>query len=105
VNGTAQLVFEEDRMCVTGVVDFATVVALEQQGEEWLRDTAPSHCRLDLNGLTQCNSAVAALLLSWLRTARAGAKELTIENVPESLRGQMYLAGLEDVLPARTTPA
>jgi ABC-type transporter Mla MlaB component len=40
-------------------------------------------------------------LLSWLRTARAAGKVVEIENVPESLSGQMHLAGLEDILPAR----
>lgn len=105
MNGSTRLEFDPDRMRVRGAVDFATVVALEQQGEQWLRDEAPALCHLDLSEVTQCNSAVAALLLSWLRTARAVGKELTIENVPESLRGQIDLAGLEDVLPAPTRAA
>jgi phospholipid transport system transporter-binding protein len=105
VTGAARLEFDPDRMHVGGVVDFATVVVLEHQGEQWLRDEAPALCHLDLSEVTQCNSAVAALLLSWLRTARAVGKELTIENVPGSLRGQIDLAGLEDVLPAPTKAA
>jgi len=94
----AQLVLEEDRMSVIGEVDFASVVSLEPQGEHWLRERAPADCRLDFSGLSRCNSAVMALLLSWLRTARAIDKNLAIENIPEGLRGQMHLAGLEDIL-------
>ena len=96
----AHLVFAGDRMRVCGVVDFTTVLALEQQGREWLRDQAPALFHLDLSEVTHCNSAVVALLLSWLRTARAVGKEVAIENVPRRLHGQMYLAGLEGILPA-----
>ena len=96
----AHLVFAGDRMRVCGVVDFTSVLALEQQGREWLRDQAPALFHLDLSDVTHCNSAVVALLLSWLRTARAVDKEVAIENVPRSLNGQMHLAGLEGILPA-----
>lgn len=96
---SAQLVFDGERMRVDGSVDFASVVSLQQGGEDWLREQAPTACRLDLGGVNHCNSAVAALLLSWLRTARAAGRELTVENVPDSLRGQLQLAGLEDILP------
>lgn len=99
VADSAQLVFDAGRMRVGGVVDFSSVVSLLRRGEDWLRDQAPVGCRLDLSGVSHCNSAVAALLLSWLRAARAAGKELTVENVPDDLRGQMELAGLEDVLP------
>jgi phospholipid transport system transporter-binding protein len=100
VSELAHLVFAGDRMRVCGVVDFTTVLALEQQGREWLRDQAPALFHLDLSDVTHCNSAVVALLLSWLRTARAVGKQVAIENVPRSLNGQMHLAGLEGILPA-----
>jgi len=100
VSEPAHLVFAGDRMRVCGVVDFTSVLALEQQGREWLRDQAPALFHLDLSDVTHCNSAVVALLLSWLRTARAVDKEVAIENVPRSLNGQMHLAGLEGILPA-----
>ena len=98
---SARLLFDRDSMRIEGVVDFTNVLSLEQQGQEWLRDQAPPLFHLDLRDVTRCNSAVVALLLSWLRTARAAGKVVEIENVPESLSGQMHLAGLEDILPAR----
>jgi len=100
VSEAAQLAFDAGRMRVSGVVDFTTVVPLEQQGADWLRDEAPQRCQLDLGGVSRCNSAGTALLLSWLRTARGAGKDLDIENAPDALRGMMLLAGLEDVLPA-----
>jgi phospholipid transport system transporter-binding protein len=100
VSEAAQLAFDADRMRLSGVVDFVTVISLEQQGEAWLREQAPQRCRLDLGGVSRCNSAGTALLLGWLRAAGSVGKELTIENVPGTLRGMMLLAGLEDMLPA-----
>jgi len=100
VSELAELAFDAERMRVSGVVDFATVVALERQGEKWLREQAPQCCRLDLGGVSRCNSAGTTLLLSWLRAARSVGKDLTVENVPATLRKMLLLAGLEDVLPA-----
>jgi phospholipid transport system transporter-binding protein len=85
-------------MGVDGVLDFASVIPLEKEGETWLREQAPASCRLDLSGVSGCNSAATALLLSWLRTARAAGKTLAVDNVPQGLRALMHLAGLEDVL-------
>lgn len=99
MNQPARLEIDADRIRVVGAIDFASVVPLERQGADWLRELAPQNCRLDLGAVSRCNSAGTALLLSWSRTARAAGRELTIENIPDSLRGMMLLAGLEDVLP------
>jgi len=96
----ARLSFDGPFMRVHGILDFASVVSLEQQGETWLRQGAPVECRLDLSDVSRCNSAGTALLLSWLRIARAAGKQLSVENIPEGLRGLMSLADLETVLPA-----
>jgi phospholipid transport system transporter-binding protein len=100
MNGTTSLFFQDGCMRVEGVLDFNTVIPLEPRGAAWLREQAPAACRLDLSGVTRSNSAGTALLLSWLRAAHAVDKNLAIENVPQSLRGMMHLAGLEDVLAA-----
>tara|TARA_R110001592_G_scaffold363248_4_gene682166 strand:+ start:14166 stop:14468 length:303 start_codon:yes stop_codon:yes gene_type:complete len=98
MNAAAQLSFEGAFMRVRGTVDFASVVSLEQQGETWLREEAPAECRVDLSGVSHCNSAATALLLSWLRVAHAAGKKLIIENMPEGLRGLVSLAALDTVL-------
>jgi phospholipid transport system transporter-binding protein len=100
MNGVARLSFDGAFMRVHGEVDFSSVISLEQQGEAWLFESAPVDCHLDLSGVSRCNSAGTALLLSWLRSARAAGKELTVENIPEGLRGLISLAGLETLLPA-----
>jgi phospholipid transport system transporter-binding protein len=94
----ARLSFDGAFMRVHGIVDFSSVISLEQQGVEWLRERAPVACHLDLSGVSRCNSAGTALLLSWLRVARAAGKQLTVENMPEGLKGLVSLADLELVL-------
>jgi anti-anti-sigma factor len=99
----ASLAFTGDCMRVAGEVDFASVVALERDGEAWLRGAAPVNCRVNLSAVSDCNSAGTALLLSWRRTAAAVGKVLAIEQVPQSLAALIHLGGLDDVLPATHT--
>lgn len=94
----ASLSFDKDSARIEGVIDFSTVVELRDAGERWLKDQAPAQCCFDLSGVKECNSAATALLLDWLRTAKAEKKELAITHVPQRLRDLMQLAELEDVL-------
>ncbi len=94
----ASITFTGDSMQLEGVLDFANVVDLQEQGAAWLRDRAPASCRLDLGGVTGSNSAGTTLLLGWLRSAAAAGKHLSIENFPDSLRALMHLGGLDEVL-------
>lgn len=99
----ASLAFSADCMRVAGEVDFDSVVALERDGEAWLRGSAQLNCRVNLSAVTHCNSAGTALLLSWRRTAAEVGKVLVIEQVPESLQALIHLGGLDDALPATPT--
>jgi len=103
MSNTASLSFTGDCMRVAGEVDFDSVVALERDGESWLRGPAPVNCRVNLNAVSHCNSAGTALLLSWRRTAAAAGKVLAIEQVPQSLEALIHLGGLDDALPATPT--
>jgi anti-anti-sigma factor len=100
MNIAASLAFTGDCMHVAGEVDFASVVALEREGDAWLRGAAPVSCRVNLSAVSHCNSAGTALLISWRRTAAAVGKVLAIEQVPQSLEALIHLGGLDDVLPA-----
>ena len=94
----ARLAVDGDCMRVSGELDFATVIPLQPEGDQWLRTQAPAACRLDLGDVTRSNSAATALLLAWLRTAAAAGKTLRVENVPEPLRGLLHLASLDLLL-------
>ncbi len=98
MSASAQLGFSADCMQVSGSLDFHSVVALQQQGDAWLRERAPATCRLDMAAVTYCSSAGSALLLAWLRTAAAQGKVLRVEHPPEALIALLQLAGLERIL-------
>lgn len=105
MSGEASLSFSDDAMQLQGIVDFTNAVALQDQGDAWLREKAPAQCRLDMGGVTRSNSAGTALMLAWLRTARAADKRLIVQNPPENLVALMQLAGLESVLRDSMAPA
>lgn len=94
----ASLSFSSDCIFVAGTIDFTGVMALESEGEAWLRELAPKDCLVDLDAVKHCNSAVTALLLSWLRTSQSVGKSLSIEQIPESLQALLELGGLTEIL-------
>lgn len=98
MNGSATLDFSTDGMHLVGEVDFANVVELAHKGDSWLRERAPDRCRLELGGVTRCNSAGTALLLAWMRTASSAGKQLSVDNPPASLTALMQLSGLQHLL-------
>ena len=98
MNGQAHLHIEDGCMQVSGELNFASVIPLQAQGGQWLQTAAPARCFVDLSGVTQANSAGTTLLLSWLRSARAAGKQLTIRNMPATLTSLMELIGLGSLL-------
>ena len=55
---------------------------------------------VDLGEVTELDSSALALLLAWLREAKAGGRTIAFANLPESLRTIARLYGVEDILPA-----
>ena len=94
----AHLALDGDCMRVSGELDFASVIPLQPEGDQWLRTQAPTACRLDLGGVTHSNSAATALLFAWLRTAAAAGKTLRVENAPAPLRALLHLVSLDQLL-------
>jgi phospholipid transport system transporter-binding protein len=90
---TASLTVDgEGRVRVEGALGFATVAALLPLGEHAIHE---SQARvMDLSGVTSSDSAGLALLIEWQSIARAAARALTYEHLPESL---LQLARLSDV--------
>ncbi|WP_317932957.1 STAS domain-containing protein [Halioxenophilus sp. WMMB6] len=99
-NHKAHITIADGRLSVHGVVDFASVVALRNAGEAWLKNEAPNQCCIDLSQVSQCNSAATTLLLCWLRSAEQLSKTVTIESMPTALRSLLDLAGLDTLLTA-----
>jgi phospholipid transport system transporter-binding protein len=76
---------------LSGALDFVSVPALLRQPPDWL---AGPQVRVDLSGVTGCNSAAVGLLLEWLRRGAARNSELRFVNIPLSL---LEIARVSDV--------
>ncbi len=85
-----------ERAAVTGLLEFATVGPLLQQGSEAI--AAGKAAFIDLKGVTGSDSAGLALLLEWLSVARARKKTLRYENMPVQLQQLARLSEVEELL-------
>jgi phospholipid transport system transporter-binding protein len=88
---------EADRVLLSGPVTLANVGALLEEGRRHLAGGAGT---VDLAGVTELDSSALALLLAWLREARAAGRSLVFANLPAALKTIARLYGVEDLLPA-----
>jgi len=88
---------EAGRIVLSGPVTLANVAAVLEEGRRHLADGAST---VDLGEVTELDSSALALLLAWLREAKAGGRTIAFANLPESLRTIARLYGVEDILPA-----
>jgi phospholipid transport system transporter-binding protein len=89
---------EAGRLLLSGPVTLANVAELLEAGRRELATGAMA--TVDLAGVTDLDSSALALLLAWLRDARAAGRSLVFANLPEGLRTIARLYGVEDLLPA-----
>jgi anti-anti-sigma factor len=95
----ASIVFTANVLALSGILDFDSVVDLEDAGSDWIANRAPQNCWLDLSNISYSSSAGLALLLVWLQVALQHKKVLVIENAPSDLMSMARLVGLDKSLP------
>lgn len=79
-------------------VRFDNAATVRQSGEQFL-DAATGPVRISLGQLAERNSVVVALLLAWVRHARARGTTVQFVDVPDDLRNIMELYGVAGLLP------
>jgi len=87
---------EGPRMLVSGPVTLANVTALLEEGRRHLAEGVQT---VDLNEVSEMDSALLALLLAWLREAKARDQAIAFANPPQSLRTIARLYGVDRLLP------
>lgn len=87
---------EGARLSLSGPLTVATVAEVAEAGRE---QVASGDRIVDLSGVTQVDSAALALLLSWLRAARAGGRQLSIDQAPAALVSLASLYDVDSILP------
>jgi phospholipid transport system transporter-binding protein len=87
---------EGPRMTLSGPVTLANVARLLDEGRQHIAGGVRT---VDLGEVTELDSAALALLLTWLREARARKHELDFARLPESLQTIARLYGVDGLLP------
>ena len=83
---------DDAHFVLEGVLDFASVPELLRLDGNLFK--AADAIQIDLQGVTQSNSAGLALLLEWLAKAKKLNKQLSFHNIPQQL---LQIAGLSDL--------
>ena len=83
-------------MTITGDLTFDTVGDLRLRGGEVFGGDAP--VTLDLDGVTRADSAGLALMVEWLKQARARNLRLRVVNMPEQMLAIARMSKLDSVL-------
>lgn len=81
---------------VSGVLTFDTVPDLFRQSTAWFAGNGD--LLIDLAAVTRADSAGLALMLEWLRRARAANRTLRFANIPAQVQTLIRINGLQDAL-------
>ena len=83
-------------MLVSGAVTLGNVAALLEEGRRYIGDGVQT---IDLAEVSEMDSALLALLLAWLREAKARGHDLQFVRLPEALRTIAGLYGVDELIP------
>ena len=87
----------DGRYQVSGPLTFDTVLDLLSMSADWGARRDP--LVVDLAGVGRADSAGLALLIEWLRAARAAGRPLTFVHVPRKLQTLIEVSDLAGVIP------
>lgn len=82
-----------------GELGFDTVSEVLEPGRRAIAGVAGAHAVLDLSQVTRADSAGLALVVDWLRAARARELELELRAVPAQLADIARVSDLETLIP------
>jgi phospholipid transport system transporter-binding protein len=88
---------EDARIVLSGPLTLANVAQVLEEGRRHLAEGAAT---VDLAEVSELDSSALALLLAWLREAKAAGRAIVFANLPESLQTIARLYGVQDLLPA-----
>jgi phospholipid transport system transporter-binding protein len=86
---------EGERLVVSGPVTVANVTTLLEQARSPLAEGVRS---VDLGEVTELDSSLLALLLAWMRQAKAHGGTLTFSRLPPDLGTLAQLYGVAELL-------
>jgi phospholipid transport system transporter-binding protein len=91
-----------DRLIIAGPVTLANVAQLVEEAKTPLAEGVSA---VDLGEVTDLDSSLLAVLIDWLREAKAQGRTLTYARLPEDLRTLAQLYGMAELLPQDSAPS
>jgi phospholipid transport system transporter-binding protein len=88
---------EGARIILSGPVTLANVAEVMAEGSRHLQEGVGT---VDVGEVAELDSSLLAMLLAWLREAKAADRDLKFANLPDALRTIAHLYGVEELLPA-----
>jgi len=85
-----------ERLFVSGPVTLANVAGLLEEARTAFADGVRA---VDLGEVTELDSSLLAVLLSWLREAKGRGRELSFARLPQDLVTLAQLYGVAQLLP------
>jgi len=79
---------------ISGRLTFDTVPRFQDQAGGLLQGNAQP-VTIDMQGVTQADSAGLALMIEWLQMARAAKRKLVFANIPEQMIDLIRVNGLQ----------
>jgi len=89
------------RFVVGGALNASTVTDLLKQSRE--RFAGVTRIELDLNAVSEGDSAGLALILEWLRAARHAGQKINFINMPAQIAALARISEVDDLLAASST--
>jgi phospholipid transport system transporter-binding protein len=80
---------------LTGELDFVSTPYIYTESLVQLKKL--STLNIDLAGVTKSNSAAIALLIEWLKFAKAQQKPLHLHHIPKKLGAIIAASGIQDL--------
>jgi phospholipid transport system transporter-binding protein len=90
---------EDGRFQISGELSFKTVNAVLALSETTIFGHPAAVLDLELGGVTRADSAGLALLIQWMRMARAASCEICFHHLPEQLLAIARAGELDGLLP------
>ncbi|MDT8896378.1 STAS domain-containing protein [Halomonas sp. I1] len=99
-DGANRLEAGDERLTVTGSVDFEGAAALAEAGRHWLENRSQgARVVFDLRGVDRVSSAAVSVLLEWLRQARKTELDVVEVRLSAPLARLTRVADLDSLLP------
>lgn len=93
--GAAQCRSTNDVLFISGVLNFDSVLSLDEDVRSWMAEQTAPRLVVNLSDVSYANSAAIALALGWMRLARETGKVLAWQQVPEDMLAMARVGGVE----------